>query len=121
MVDVRNGKIIRIRPLHYDSQYDKKDFNLWKFEARGQVFEPGMKTLLPPFGLAYKKRVYSPNRILYPLKRVDWNPDGDRNTENRGESGYVRISWDEAAEIVAGELKRIKEEYGPEAVLLLEC
>jgi hypothetical protein len=23
-VDVKNGKIVRIRPLHYDSQYDKK-------------------------------------------------------------------------------------------------
>jgi hypothetical protein len=42
-------------------------------ELRGQVLEPGMKTLIPPFSLAYKKRVYSPNRILYPLKRVDWD------------------------------------------------
>jgi len=116
-VDIRNGKIVRIRPLHYDSQYDSKKFNPWKIEARGQVFEPTMKTLLPPFGLAYKKRVYSPNRILYPLKRVDWDPDGDRNIENRGKSGYVRISWDEAVEIIVSELKRIKEKYGPEAVL----
>lgn len=84
-------------------------------QAHGQVFEPGMKTLLPPFSLAYKKRVYSPNRILYPLRRVDWDPDDNRNTENRGKSGYVRISWDEAVEIVANELKRIKRKYGPEA------
>ena len=116
-VDVNNGKIVRIRPLHYDWQYDKKEFNPWKMEARGQVFEPTMKTLLPPFGLAYKKRVYSPNRILYPLKRVDWDPNGDRNVENRGKSKYVRISWDEAVEIIASELKRVKEKYGPEAVL----
>jgi anaerobic selenocysteine-containing dehydrogenase len=116
-VDVRGGKIVRIRPFRFDWKYDKKNFNLWKMEARGQVFEPGLKTLLPPFGLAYKKRIYSPNRILYPLKRVDWDPDGERNVENRGKSKYVRISWDEAAEIVAGELKRIKNKYGPEAVL----
>jgi trimethylamine-N-oxide reductase (cytochrome c) len=117
VVDTRNGKIVRIRPFRFDWKYDRKKFNLWKMEARGQVFEPGMKTLLPPFGLAYKKRVYSPNRILYPLKRVDWNPNGDRNAENRGKSRYVRISWDEAGEMIAGELKRIKEKYGPEAVL----
>ncbi len=117
IIDVKNGKIVRIRPLHYDWQYDKKDFNPWKIKARGQVFEPFMKTLLPPFGLAYKKRVYSPNRILYPLKRVDWDPKGERNTQNRGQSKYVRISWDEAADIVASELLRIKEKYGPEAVL----
>ena len=117
VVDVKKGKIVRIRPLHYDWQYDRKEFNPWKMEARGQVFEPTMKALLPPFGLAYKKRVYSPNRILYPLKRVDWDPNGDRNTANRGNSKYVRISWDEAVEIIASELKRVKEKYGPEAVL----
>jgi trimethylamine-N-oxide reductase (cytochrome c) len=117
VVDVKNGKIVRIRPLHYDWQYDRKDFNLWKMEARGQVFAPLMKTLIPPFSLAYKKRVYSPNRILYPLKRVDWNPNGNRNVENRGNSRYVRISWDEAVEIIASELKRVKQKYGPEAVL----
>jgi anaerobic selenocysteine-containing dehydrogenase len=116
-VDVSKGKIVRVRPFRFDWKYDSKKFNLWKMKARGQVFEPGLKTLLPPFGLAYKKRIYSPNRILYPMKRVDWDPEGDRNTANRGKSGYVRISWDEAAEIVAGELKRIKKEYGPEGVL----
>ncbi len=116
-VDVRDGKIVRIRPLHFDSKYDSKTFNPWKIEARGQVFEPTMKTLLPPFSLAYKKRVYSPNRILYPLKRVDWDPEGERNPENRGTSGYVRISWDEAVETIVSELKRVKETYGPEGVL----
>ena len=74
-VDVRNGKILRIRPLHYDWKYNKEGFNPWKMEARGKVLEPTMKTLVSPFGLAYKKRVYSPNRVLYPLKRVDWDPD----------------------------------------------
>jgi trimethylamine-N-oxide reductase (cytochrome c) len=115
--DVKDGKIVRIRPLHYDWKYDPKQFNPWKMEVRGQVFEPGMKTLIPPFGLAYKKRVYSPNRILYPMKRADWNPNGERNPENRGKTGYVRISWDEALDIIVSELKRVKEKYGPEAVL----
>jgi anaerobic selenocysteine-containing dehydrogenase len=117
VVDVKNGRIVRIRPLHYDWKYDPKYFNPWKMEAHGKSIEPGMKSSIPPISLAYKKRVYSPNRILYPLKRVDWDPNGDRNTENRGKSGYVRISWDEAVEIIVGELKRIKKEYGPEAVL----
>ena len=34
VVDVKNGKIIRIRPLHYDWKYDQKEFNPWKMEAR---------------------------------------------------------------------------------------
>ena len=85
-VDVKNGKIVRIRPLHFDWKYDKKEFNPWKMDVRRQVFEPGMKSLLAHYSLAYKKRVYSPNRILYPLKRVDWNPEGDRHPENRGKT-----------------------------------
>ncbi|HEX7474598.1 MAG TPA: molybdopterin-dependent oxidoreductase [Dehalococcoidales bacterium] len=117
VIDVKDGKLVRIRPLHFDWKYDKKSLNPWKMESLGQVFEPSMKTLLPPFELAYKKRVYSPNRVLYPLKRVDWDPVGDRHAENRGKSKYVRISWDEALEIIVGELKRVKGTYGPSAIL----
>ncbi len=29
VVDVKNGRIVRIRPLHFDSQYDPKSFNPW--------------------------------------------------------------------------------------------
>jgi anaerobic selenocysteine-containing dehydrogenase len=117
LVDVKDGKITRIRPLDYEMSYDRKDFNVWKMEARGKTFEPPMKGVIGPIGQAYKKRVYSKNRVRYPLKRVDWDPNGERNTQNRGKSGYVRISWDEAAEIVASELKRVGATYGPEAVL----
>ena len=117
VIDVRKGKIVRIRPLHYDWKYDMQEARPWQIEAHGQIFKPFLKTLIPPFSLAYKKRVYSPNRILYPLKRVDWDPRVERNTQNRGQSKYIRISWDEAAALIADELKRIKKQYGPEAVL----
>ena len=125
LVDVKDGRITRIRPLDYESKYDKKDFNAWKMEARGKTLEPPMRASLGPIGQAYKKRVYSKNRVRYPLKRVDWDPGGapgsvgpgGRNTQNRGTSKYVRISWDEAAELVAAELRRMKQTYGPEAVL----
>ncbi len=116
-VDVKNGRIVRVRPLHWDEKYEPEQMRPWKIEARGKTFEPTMKSLLPPLSLSYKKRVYSPNRIRYPLKRVDFDPNGERNTQNRGRSKFVRISWDEAAEIVANELKRIHAKYGPFAVL----
>jgi len=114
-VEASNDKIIRIRPLHYDWEY--KDLKPWKMEARGKMFEPSMKSLIPPFSLGYKNRVYSPNRVLYPLKRVDWNPDGERNTQTRGLSKYERISWEEALDIIVKEINRIKNQYGMEAVL----
>ena len=42
MVDVKDGKIVRIRPMHYDWKYKKADLNPWKFEVRGSTFEPSM-------------------------------------------------------------------------------
>jgi molybdopterin guanine dinucleotide-containing S/N-oxide reductase-like protein len=115
--DVKDGKLIRIRPLHYDKEYKIEELNPWKMEARGKAFALPIKSLIPPLSLAYKNRVFSPNRLLHPLKRVDWSPKGERNPQNRGKSGYMRISWDEALDIVASEIKRIKEKYGPYAIL----
>lgn len=117
-VDVKDGKILRIRPMHYDEKYDMESMRPWKITARnGAVLEPKTHTLPTPLQYAYKKRVYSKNRVPFPLKRVDWDPEGDRHPETRGESKYVRISWDEATDIIAAELLRIKEQYGPFAVL----
>ena len=50
------------------------------------------------------------------MKRVDFDPNGERNPQNRGKSGYVRISWDEAIKLVTDEIKRQKREYGPGAI-----
>jgi anaerobic selenocysteine-containing dehydrogenase len=116
-VDSRDGKVVRIRPLHYDWKYDKAELNPWKFEARGKTLGPLMKSQPSAFSLAYKKRAQSPNRIRYPLKRVDWDPHGERNPQNWGKSKYRRISWDEAAELVASEIKRVCEKYGPLAIM----
>ena len=77
-VDVKDGKVIRVRPLHYDWKYDFKDVqSLEDPEERQDPRRLGSKSLPSPFSLAYKKRTYSPNRIKYPLKRVDWDPNGE--------------------------------------------
>ena len=51
------------------------------------------------------------------MKRVDFDPDGERNPQNRGTSGYERISWDEALDLVASEIKRVKRDHGPGAIM----
>ena len=117
LVETDGERIIRIRPFPYDWQYDKEKLNPWHFSARGKTFAPPMKSVISFVGLGYKKRVYSQNRVRYPLKRVDFDPSGERNPQNRGKSKYVRISWDEAAQLVADELVRVKEKYGMSAVL----
>jgi len=128
MVDVKDGKMIRIRPLHYDWQQDMSTKNPWKYEVRGKVFGPAEKTLIPPLSMSYKKRVYSPARIRFPMKRVDFDPagepgsmgEGGRNAQNRGISKYVRISWEEALDTIISEMERVKKAYGPTSILY-EC
>lgn len=116
-VDVKDGKILRIRPFHYDKNYSAEQIKPWRLQARGKEFDPGLKTFLAPFTAVYKKRAISPNRIPYPLKRADWDPDGERNPQNRGISKYVRISWDEATDIIAKEIKRVCAEYSSMSIL----
>jgi anaerobic selenocysteine-containing dehydrogenase len=117
VVDSSDGKITRVRPYHYNVGRNLEDLHPWKIEARGKSFSAPDHTLPSPFFISYKNRVYSRNRVSYPLKRVDWDPKGQRNPQNRGKSAYVRISWDEAAQIIADELLRVREKYGMSAVL----
>ena len=70
--------------------------------------EPQLRACLR--GRAYRQRVYAPDRLLYPMKRVG----------NRGEGKFERVSWDEALDRVAGELKRVRETYGPASILLAQ-
>ncbi|MBN1322178.1 MAG: molybdopterin-dependent oxidoreductase [Thermoleophilia bacterium] len=125
MVDVKDGRILRIRPARLYDKYTREEVGPWVMRARGKSFEPSDKSLVPPLSLAYKKRVFSPARIRYPMRRVDFDPagapgstgPGGRNIQNRGVSKYQRISWDEALDIVTSELLRVREQYGPTAVL----
>lgn len=112
-VYVKNDKIIRITPI----EFDETDAKPWTIKARGKSFTPPRRTTIAPHALAWKSMVYSPDRLLYPMKRVDFDPDGNRNCHNRGISSYERISWDEATDIVAREIRRVKREYGPGAIL----
>jgi len=112
-VYVKNGKIMRITPI----EFEESDAKPWTIEARGKKFTPPQKTTISPHTLAWKSIVYSKDRLLYPMKRVDFDPEGERNCQNRGISGYERIGWDEALDLVAGEIKRVKKAYGPGAVM----
>ncbi len=120
-IDVKNGKIIRRRPLHYDSKFP--GLEPFSYTVRGKTWNAPLKSPTGPYSTSYKKRVYSPNRVLYPLKRVDWEPGGDpakTNTQNRGISKYKRISWDEATDIIASEFNRIIDTYGTEAITVIQ-
>lgn len=57
-------------------------------------------------GSTYHRRVYSPNRIKYPMKRVG----------PRGSGQWERITWDEALDFIASEMKRIAAKYGQNTI-----
>ena len=111
-VYVKDGKIVRTTPMVFGDD-DAEPFTI---RARGKTFTPPRKTSLSPHGMNWKAMVYAPNRLLTPMKRVDFDPAGERNIQNRGISGYQPIGWDEALDIVAGEIKRMKREYGQGAI-----
>ncbi|MGA3315891.1 MAG: molybdopterin-dependent oxidoreductase [Candidatus Korobacteraceae bacterium] len=58
----------------------------------------------------YLDRVYSPDRVLYPMRRAA--PKG-----THGDGAFRRIRWDEALDEIAARLGRISAEHGPEAIL----
>jgi trimethylamine-N-oxide reductase (cytochrome c) len=112
-VYVKDGRILRITPM----EFDESDAPTWSIEARGRRWTPPRQTTLAPHSMCSKSTIYAPNRLLYPMKRVDFDPNGERNCQNRGISGYERISWDEALDIVANEIKRVKRDFGPGAIM----
>lgn len=79
-VHVRDGKIVKITgmPEHFAGK------------------------LVCEKGRAAMERVYSPDRLLYPLRK------------NNGT--FVRITWDEALNLIATKLSEAKERYGPWAL-----
>ena len=67
--------------------------------------EPQVRACLR--GRSYRQRLYSAERLLYPMGRVG----------KRGEGKFKRLSWDEALEYVARKMIEIKNEYGSTALL----
>ena len=82
-VHLKDGRITRLTPLK-DHPY----------------------SVLCPRGMKAPEIVYSPDRLLYPQRRVG----------ARGEGRFERISWDEAYDAIVANLRRVADEHGPEAV-----
>jgi len=73
-------------------------------KVEGMAEHPLSQGLLCPRAEALVDWVYSPDRLKYPMKKVD--------------GSWKRISWDEALDTIAEELQRIKDRYGPHALAI---
>src|SRR3974390_798626 len=69
--------------------------------AAASIHPGGGKACVKAFGLVQK--AYTPNRVLHPMRRT--NPQKGRDQD----PGFVRISWDEALDLVAGKLRAARE------------
>src|SRR3954467_13224394 len=83
---VRDGKLAKIEP------------NTWTDKRFSTVCLKGLSEI---------ERIYSPDRLQTPLKRVG----------ERGEGKFVPISWDEALTTIANKIKELKRNYGGESIL----
>jgi len=86
---VKNGMVVRVETDHTDD---------------GSPGTHQIRACLRGRGL--RKWIYSPERLLYPMKR----------TGKRGEGKFTRIAWKEAFDLIASKLKHIIDRYGNEAI-----
>lgn len=73
----------------------------------GNPEHPHSRGNLCPRGQSGLMNTYDPDRVLTPLIRVG----------KRGEGKFRKASWDEALDIVASNMLKIKEKYGAEAMV----
>jgi anaerobic selenocysteine-containing dehydrogenase len=85
-VEVENGRAVRLR---------------------GNPEHPITRGFLCGKVARYLDRVYAPDRLLYPLRRVG----------AKGEGRFERVGWEDALETITARLKAVVAEFGPEAVL----
>src|SRR5579862_8187354 len=90
--EVADGRVVGVRPFERD---------------------PDPSPLLEAIPAA----VHSQTRVACPVVREGWLKNGPGHGEGRGREPFVPVSWDRALDLVAGELSRVKRDYGHAAIM----
>lgn len=85
---VVGGKVAEVKPFEFDQHPTDMVYNI-----------PGL--------------IYNSSRVRYPMVRLDWFKHGHKSdTSQRGDDRFVRVSWDQALDLVYNELERIQTQHG---------
>jgi anaerobic dimethyl sulfoxide reductase subunit A len=95
LVHVADGKVKLVEGAPYD-----------KATIAGQAIPQEYPPRICLRGVSQLENLYSADRIKYPYKRVG----------ARGAGQWQRISWDEAASMIADNLTKVQSKYGKDAV-----
>ncbi len=90
-VEVKDGRVVAVRPFSLD--------------PHPSPILKGMPDAL-----------YAPTRIAKPAVRKGWLEKRGDSRRDRGNDSFVEVSWDEALDLVAGELMRVRKEHGAQGI-----
>ena len=112
---VVDNKIVRCLPIRVP-----ESVRLYEIRTSRGTFTRPRKEVQMPLAYSWKRRIHCADRVAYPLLRADWSPD-DPRPQSRGRSRFVRISWDQAVDIVVSQLKKIRDRYGSMESVLVQA
>jgi biotin/methionine sulfoxide reductase len=91
-VEVEDGRVARLKPFAHDPQPS-------------------------PIGNSIPGALTSPTRVLRPAVRKSYLEGGPGSaTHKRGAEPFVEVGWDEAIDLVAGEVERVRTSFGNESI-----
>ncbi|MBZ5648279.1 MAG: molybdopterin-dependent oxidoreductase [Acidobacteriia bacterium] len=81
-------------------------------KIKGDPAHPVTRGFLCAKVAKYLDRVYSPDRVLYPMRRK-----GKKGGGTKSAADFERITWDAALDEICTRFRAITTEFGPEAIL----
>ncbi|MFL6819229.1 MAG: molybdopterin-dependent oxidoreductase, partial [Bradyrhizobium sp.] len=61
--------------------------------------------------------VHSKSRIAQPMVREGWLKHGPGASQGRGREPFVPVPWDQALDLIAGEIDRVRRQHGNAAIM----
>ncbi|WP_213781481.1 molybdopterin-dependent oxidoreductase [Caballeronia sp. dw_276] len=97
------------------TRYTASHWGIYEVHETGPSLRPWREDRDPsPIGLHMLDATRSDLRVKRPAVRLGWL-EGKR-TRARGKEPFVQVEWDEALDLVANELQRVRDTHGNEAI-----